>query len=362
MNLQVFVKKSFVYLQKIYRLQIIKRSYSDYKKYIIMSGKDIMTLSRSQKKDVDSIYKKYGYDYSYRTHELCMTVTGKFDPYIFPEDLFRTTIEYALNNQEVRAGWSDKNYFDQILPKTYTAEILIRNINGVFYNSDFQIISKEQATDSVKKYDKFVIKPSTETGFGREVCKYEKPYNVEKIFREYKKNFCVQSLIRQHKIFSSLNESSVNVIRAITLFIDGKCEFLSGTVRCGAPGSFIDMTKTSNGKGMLVIGIDEDGCFKDRAYYQNGEYINVMPNGFQFAGKEIPNWDEMKNVLINCHKKMPHFGFIGWDIAINENGKPIIIEYNVTGPGVLYYQYTNGPLFGNRTEQILNYVKNMGSM
>jgi len=34
------------------------------------------------------------------------------------------------------------------------------------------------------------------------------------------------------------------------------------------------------------------------------------------------------------------------------------MEYNTKGPGSIYYQFVNGPLFGEHTEEIMNYLKN----
>ena len=54
------------------------------------------------------------------------------------------------------------------------------------------------------------------------------------------------------------------------------------------------------------------------------------------------------------HKRLPHYRFLGWDVTIDEAGEPVIIEYNINGPGVLYYQYANGSLFGDYFDVIYN--------
>ena len=52
---------------------------------------------------------------------------------------------------------------------------------------------------------------------------------------------------------------------------------------------------------------------------------------------------------------MPYFGIISWDFAVNENGMPILIEYNLGYPDVMIYQMNNGALFGDKTEDVLKY-------
>jgi hypothetical protein len=50
------------------------------------------------------------------------------------------------------------------------------------------------------------------------------------------------------------------------------------------------------------------------------------------------------------HLYMPWFDLIGWDIAINKEGNPVVIEFNIT-PDLS--QSANGPAFGEYTETII---------
>lgn len=57
------------------------------------------------------------------------------------------------------------------------------------------------------------------------------------------------------------------------------------------------------------------------------------------------------------HSEMPYFSFIGFDVAINEEGDLVIMEYNIRVSGIMYYQYTNSPLFGLYTNEIVSLYK-----
>lgn len=48
------------------------------------------------------------------------------------------------------------------------------------------------------------------------------------------------------------------------------------------------------------------------------------------------------------------FGVASWDIAIDEDGEPVLIEYNVGGAGIDIHQYNNGPLYGKYRERIIS--------
>ena len=53
------------------------------------------------------------------------------------------------------------------------------------------------------------------------------------------------------------------------------------------------------------------------------------------------------------HVKMAHFKIIGWDIAIDRQGRPVLIDLN-TPPG--QNQHSCGPTFGDLTERVLEDV------
>ena len=63
----------------------------------------------------------------------------------------------------------------------------------------------------------------------------------------------------------------------------------------------------------------------------------------------------VENVLA-FHQRMPYFRMIGWDMAVDSEGKPTIMEYNIKWPGIQYYQWCNGPLFGTDENRVHQYV------
>lgn len=72
----------------------------------------------------------------------------------------------------------------------------------------------------------------------------------------------------------------------------------------------------------------------------------------------VPNFEDVKNFAIKLHSHLPYFDWIGWDIAIDENGAPMFIEFNVTpfceGP-----QMVDGPIFGDLIDEVMERVKSM---
>ena len=335
----------------------INGNYNHYKKLFRLHKIPLKKLNKEQKRAVDSVWKNCG-KYDYHTHRLVYTATGKFDPKIVPEMLFRTKIEMELNNQIFKPAWSDKSYFSWWFNKELFPTNVVVNINGCFYDCNYNIVTEEQALNLISQYDRVIIKPSLDTGLGKGVQLIENCNSnpeLKNILDKYRKNYVVQEVFQQHPLLASFNSSSVNVVRFISMFVDGKVYPLMSALRCGSAGAISDNTVTKDGMGMFVIGIDDNGVLKDKAYHSCGKSIKECPNGTHFNGQQVPGFEKMKSIIKECHSKMPHFGFIGWDFAIDTDGNPRIIEYNIKSPGVLYYQYVNGPLFGKDTDFVVSH-------
>lgn len=314
----------------------------------------IKKLSAEQKKQVKAAWGDRIKSNCYATHELVYSVTGRFDPYVCPEMLFRTHIELKMNSFQLKYGFSEKNYFDLMFPDEPMPKTVLRNINGVFLDQAYHPVNDEQIQKILSGYEKLIVKPSIENGVGKGVKLYQKDQYAQ-IFKDYKHDYLVQEVLTQHSSVSALNPSSINVVRVISLSLNGKVSPVNYTLRCGAAGAITDNLVTKDGRGMFVVGVNADGTLKDEAFFSCGERITVAPNGQNFAGVRLPNFDKALEMTTRIHEKLPHFGFVAFDVCFDEDGSPRIMELNIRGPGVLYYQYTNGPLFGERTQEVIDY-------
>lgn len=355
------IRSKIIYLLKRFYFLLKIKSYSNFllnevkieKKNFEKSGGCLKKLTKSQKQEIYELWGKV--DVS--THELLYSITNNFTPNYCPLVHFRTKIEYELNEPTLVRAWSDKNYYNKFFPNIPFPVSLVHNINGVFFDENYREIDLNQAIKITRSEEYVIIKPSLDSYCGKGVEKFNSSDDFNDIFKKYNKNFIVQKILKQYKPLSDLNPSSVNVIRYNSLNLNGTVYPLSATLRCGAEGAINDNSITEDGKGMVLIGVEFDGHLKDKAYYSCGECLHVMPNGVHFKDLVIPNFDKVVHMIKEMHSLMPQFGFIGFDVAFNEDGNPVIMEYNVNVPGVLYYQYTDGPLFGSLTEKIAKKFK-----
>lgn len=354
MNAKKIVDYGLNKLQVFSRRNIVKRKNKHYFKSLKDSGIIVRRLSAKQKKQVDDIYKKYGFKYSYETHELVYSATGEFKADVFPEDMFRE-VETYLNDYYSKYVLTDKNYFDVFMPNVKFPHTIVRNIEGNLYDHNYNPITSLKAKELIDAYDKVVYKPSIDSGFGKSVVlvdvKKENPL-------EYgKKNYVIQEIIKQHPAVSKLNASSVNVCRMETVFLEGEVFVATAALRIGGVGSFTDNNISNDGKGMIVIGVDENGKLRKNGYYSCGSSTTCNPAGVEFEGYELPGYEKMVQIAKQGHQLYPKVKFIGWDFCINEEGEVVCMEYNMKGPGVLYYQYVNGSLLGEYTHKVCEFAK-----
>ena len=66
-------------------------------------------------------------------------------------------------------------------------------------------------------------------------------------------------------------------------------------------------------------------------------------------------FDRIKQKAEQLHKRIPLIAMAGWDFALDENNEPVFIEANLRRPDTWPWQMTQGPIFGNRLQEVLDY-------
>lgn len=319
---------------------------------------ELPKLTSEEKMAIKAIYKRYNIPISpdYRNFRLLYNVTDRFSEKYITNDLFRSIIEPALNPREFKFAWADKNMADKILPIECTPRTILHNMNGQYFDYLYNPIPVETAFGILEKEKDYVVKKAIETASGKGVFHITNPDELHKAIDIMKgSDFIAQERIIQHPLLKHFNETSVNIIRIITLRLGGRSPVvLSGTLRVGAKGYFTDNFIDDKCRGMTVVGVDKSGHIMEKAYFASGERNKEFEK--VITDKEIPDYSKMCELVINLHKKLPYFGMVGWDVTIDEHNKIKILEYNINAIGILYYQYAHGALFGEYTEDVLKQV------
>ena len=187
--------------------------------------------------------------------------------------------------------------------------------------------------------DKNVIiaKPNNDSGGnGIEKIDISKFKNSKELYK-YLKNknlLLLEEVVEQHDILNTLNPTSVNTIRLITLKHNDKVHFITAFLRIGNNNSFVDNTASG---GMLTMIDLKRGVTLFPAVDKNLREYNKHPiTNTKIKGIEIPYFDKAKDMIKELSSNIKEINYIAWDIAITNNG-PVIIEGNPY-PGY-YYQF-----------------------
>ncbi len=150
---------------------------------------------------------------------------------------------------------------------------------------------------------------------------------------------------------AKLNASSVNTIRVNSVLFETEAHVMSAFVKVGQAGEFAD----NHGNDRFFIGLHLDGTFCDFAINHDLQKFQSIPSGYDFAGKSVPSFDKVCIAVEEAHRKLAHFGFAFWDVCVDENGEPIIVEVNLRYPDTLIPQACGiGGFLGDYTEEVLN--------
>lgn len=138
--------------------------------------------------------------------------------------------------------------------------------------------------------------------------------------------FLVEEYVIQHSEISKLYPLSVNTLRIVTVTSDdGTPHVLYAFIRMGNNGRVVD---NINAGGMAAPIDLETGKISGVAFDKDYSYYDTHPyTGTPIVGHQIPFWKESCEFALEACKRIPQLRYIGWDVAVTENG-PTFIEGN----------------------------------
>jgi len=297
-------------------------------------------------------WEKYNYKPAKYWYQIFCDADQKVDPRYIPDDLYYGELIPYFSNSQFRRFGEDKCYHDVWFPDVKRPITICKNIAGVYYSPEMKPITFGEAVSLAVAYkDECLIKPSIDSGEGR-LIKFFTPEtinkaDIEKTFKDMGANFIVQAAVKQHETLSKLNPSSLNTIRVVSFFFENEVHVLSCILRVGAPNAKVDNV----GAGGYACPIQNDGQLNARAVNRKAEWVEVNSTGIRFADVKVPEFGKVIDTVKFAHKRLAHFKLIGWDMSVDAQGEPVMIEYN-TCPGA--NQISCGPTFGDLTERVLD--------
>ena len=317
-------------------------------------------ITESEKREIVDFWAQFGiliYDFSW--HRMYYSVTGIHDPRFVPDLVAGLVLYEYYNDKAYENTWRDKNMFDRLLPDVPQPRTIGKRIRKR-YCAQNQSIGEDSFIDSIMESIKakeacdIIIKNTRHTGFGRGVRKYH-IRNKEDVFSAIKEwencdNYIVQEFVEQHELLAQFNDSSSNMIRVCSWRHNNDVDILFAAVRAGIPGSVTDVSFVNGIERVHLVGI-KNGVFANQMLNQDGRFVKELPRNML-----IPAWQKIVRIIKDNHPLVDNFDIIGWDFTIDKSENPICFEWNVQWPGTVLYQYTNGPLYGDLTEQLFSFL------
>ena len=250
---------------------------------------------------------------------------------------------FSVNNANARRVFNNKYNSYLAFKEEYS-----RDIVRVATSNDFPSFE-----DFCTKHPVFVFKPSFALqGDGIRkvnVNEYSDSMTMMEELLEENGEFVAEELVSGNPAISVFNPDSLNTIRIITFnagkrvkglsifgpaFRNGQIVyggsgiyFVNGFFKTGKAGSFID----NGGAGGILTAINQKtGRLIGPGYDESGSEFESHPDSnVCFDYYELPKYKKALKLAKKCALKSPDAGIIGWDLALNDEGKWIIIEGNV---------------------------------
>lgn len=218
--------------------------------------------------------------------------------------------------------------------KTY-GKIAIYKTFADYIHRPWIVVDKYTDPQSIKDFIKkqgIVFAKPDHSSQGKGVVRIKADDNaaIEELLNDCKqKAFVVEGAIEQAPEIAAINSSSINTIGAFTLIKrDGTTQIISILLRVGMPGMVVD----NWGSGGVCYNFDLATGICDRAGVDKKQqpYLIHPGSNFQMIGFRLPNFDKLKQLILEISQKVPQARFVGWDMAITPYGYELV-EMNCPG-------------------------------
>lgn len=235
--------------------------------------------------------------------------------------------------------------------------LIARKVKGCILDKNNKMIDDSQLISLIKSQEKdMIIKLASGSCGGRSIKNLNSEMQAEdikEIIDSYNGDYVIQNILKQSKLTAKFNSTSLNTFRISTLLLNGEFSILTAMLRFGKKGSIVD----NLGSGGACVGINDDGALQDFGYNNQGKQLKEW-NGIVFKGEKISCFKEIIETCKKAHYNIPLVAFVGWDIALDENNQPTLIEANIDMPGIFFEQLANArPLFRERHDEVMQYIK-----
>lgn len=349
-SIDQMVQKILINREEKYFLKMIRHSMKSY---------PMKPLTAGQKAEVKAFFKKHiGHEVSTEWHQYFYSRNGFWSEKYIPTSIYNTEILWRLNKFQFRYAYADKGTYDSTFYDINRPRTIIKNVNGYFYDGQHQHpLTEAEAVERCSNLKEAIIKPTLGGTWGIGVKLIQSTdgivtdtnHSIKDLFASYKQCYIVQERLEQHPDLAKLNPTSLNTIRVMSYHRGEEVVILYAVIRIGRKGKIID-NETAGG---IKADIDlQTGRIMGCAMGSPTEgRMPLTDVGTPTDNYQIPCFDRVLEAVKEMHLRVPYFNLIGWDMSVDKDGKPTLIEWN-SAPQLS--QVGHGPAFGDLTEEILD--------
>ena len=311
----------------------------------IINTPNLPILTDSEVNELVSRWGKYGKSEEYRLYKKHIKKGCPLSSYV-PWRYYLDLVDpYFCKSIESRS-LDNKNYYDLYFHGFNQPQTIARYMNGEYLDKDYNIINESYYVQLCQKAEKVIIKPAMMSNGGHGIVIWETGMSIEKLVNSVrgKESVIVQEFIKQHSDLQKIHKDSINTLRIITFLFNSRVHILTSYLRMGRDGSFVD----NSCSGGLFCGIKEDGYLNAIAFDDVGLEYTSHPQGIVFSEFQVPCYGKCIDLVKRVAPRFANVAkIVPWDIAVGEDGEPIIIETNFGWPDIVDDQIASGPLFGD---------------
>lgn len=251
---------------------------------------------------------------------------------------------WELTEEEQKTYFTKRDAMALRSKYTHDSEVIKLLMNKDMFNEHFhEYIGREwlrtagmgleEFKEKFADQEKLIYKPLDFSGGNGIEVFHLKGEAIEEIYKKLigLPEGVIEEYVIQHHEMQKLSLRSVNTIRIVTVRtseeIEGvekdKVNFVYAGVRMGQGESYVD--NLHSGGMIAILDLETGKIVTNGANHENRVYVTHPDTGTVIKGFEIPFFQEAKELIETAGADLD--GFIGWDVAITEDG-PIIIEAN----------------------------------
>ena len=236
----------------------------------------------------------------------------------------------------------------KILDKTIAAKVLATDrlpdigyiIKGTLFDRDFNPVDPDAFAKSTFANHPYIYLKKSLSYQGLAVSRV----TSETFASEFANctNASLQYPLDMHEDLEALSPSAAATLRVITISHKGNIRAVAAHLRVG---KLNDTHILSASNIVIAVDLNTGKLFeigKDSGWRPKTSHPDT---GVIFAGLVYPQFHDSLEMVKQHHARLPHIGFIGWDMAVTKSDGPMLFEANAGYPSTMWPEANHGPIF-----------------